>query len=227
MIGPRPIETVGNCQKSGISQGCGYDDSPGLSCSSWRKLLELLEREPAFEKRARVDARRGVALEIDHVAGMVVGPAAEEMVEADLVQRGGGRVGRNVPADAFLLAVGAHDHRHGIPADDALDAALDLAVAGVGRLFVGRDRVDVGRVGRERHGHARVGGVNLELSQDLLRALGPRPFQQVVERIDPVSKFQDFAVVLHWIRLGHPIFSCVRPAWAQTHGVEVPYRRSG
>ncbi len=23
MSGPRPIETVGNCQKSGISQGCG------------------------------------------------------------------------------------------------------------------------------------------------------------------------------------------------------------
>jgi hypothetical protein len=28
LSGPRPIEPVGNCQKSGISQGCGYDDSP-------------------------------------------------------------------------------------------------------------------------------------------------------------------------------------------------------
>ncbi len=37
MIGPRPIETVGNCQNSGISQGCGYDESPRPSTSR-RKL---------------------------------------------------------------------------------------------------------------------------------------------------------------------------------------------
>ena len=28
IIGPKPIDTVGNCQKSGISHGCGYDDKP-------------------------------------------------------------------------------------------------------------------------------------------------------------------------------------------------------
>jgi len=32
-IGPRPIDTVGNCQKSGISQGCGYEDSPSPATS--------------------------------------------------------------------------------------------------------------------------------------------------------------------------------------------------
>ncbi|MNN19558.1 hypothetical protein D3C81_1328030 [compost metagenome] len=37
MIGPRPIDTVGNCQKSGISHGCGYDEMPWPS-TSWRKL---------------------------------------------------------------------------------------------------------------------------------------------------------------------------------------------
>ena len=36
MIGPKPIETVGNCQKSGISQGWGYDERP-LPSTSWRK----------------------------------------------------------------------------------------------------------------------------------------------------------------------------------------------
>ena len=36
MIGPRPIETVGNCQKSGISHGCGYEESPERE-TSWRK----------------------------------------------------------------------------------------------------------------------------------------------------------------------------------------------
>ena len=37
------MDTVGNCQKSGISQGCGYDDSPcpPVSCrnaSSWSSV---------------------------------------------------------------------------------------------------------------------------------------------------------------------------------------------
>ena len=50
-----------------------------------------------------------------------------------------------------VVLVGPHDHGHGVPADQALDAPLDLAVAGKGRLLVGRDGVDVGRVGRERH----------------------------------------------------------------------------
>ena len=33
--GPRPIDTVGNCQKSGISLGCGDDGVP-LPSDSWR-----------------------------------------------------------------------------------------------------------------------------------------------------------------------------------------------
>ena len=36
IIGPSPIETVGNCQKSGISHGCGYEERPPPS-TSWRK----------------------------------------------------------------------------------------------------------------------------------------------------------------------------------------------
>ena len=33
MIGPRPIDTVGNCQNFGINQGCGYEDKPPLLTS--------------------------------------------------------------------------------------------------------------------------------------------------------------------------------------------------
>ena len=35
------------------------------------EILEVLFGEPAFQKRARVDARRGVALEVDQVARLV------------------------------------------------------------------------------------------------------------------------------------------------------------
>jgi len=43
--------------------------------------------EPAFEERPRVNARRGVALEIDHVAGKILGARTEKMVEGDLIKR--------------------------------------------------------------------------------------------------------------------------------------------
>ena len=64
--------------------------------------------------------------------------AAEEVVEADFVERRRRGVGRDVPADAVRVAVGAHDHRHRVPADEALDAALDLPAAGERRLSSAR-----------------------------------------------------------------------------------------
>ena len=74
MIGPSPIETVGNCQKSGISHGCGYDGSP-LRETSCRKPSQLLLGQPPLEERAGVDARRRVALHVDEVAAVAVGRA--------------------------------------------------------------------------------------------------------------------------------------------------------
>ena len=67
--------------------------------------------------------------------------ALEEMVEADLVERRGRGVGRNMPA-----VMAASDHGHGVPAEQAFDFAFQFAVAGELRLLVGRDGVDVGRV---------------------------------------------------------------------------------
>ena len=76
--------------------------------------------------------------------------AAEEMIEADFVQRRGRGIRRDVAADALLGLVGADDHRGRVPADEALDAALEVGAAGHERLLVGGDRVDVRRVGGER-----------------------------------------------------------------------------
>jgi hypothetical protein len=61
-------------------------------------MLELVLGEAAFEEGARIDAGRGVTLHEHHVAGMLVRSGAPEMVEADLVQRGRGRVGGQMPA---------------------------------------------------------------------------------------------------------------------------------
>ena len=92
---------------------------------------------------------RRVTLEEDDVRVRTV-VTAEKMIEADFVERRRRGERRNVAADAFLGLVRAHDHRRGVPADEALDPALEVGAARHQRLVVGRDRVDVGGVGGER-----------------------------------------------------------------------------
>ena len=89
------------------------------------EVVELVFGEPAFEERARVDAGRGVTLEEHLVAVAAVGLAAEEVVEADLVERGRRRVGGEVTAETVEAMVRAVDHHHRVPTDERADAALD------------------------------------------------------------------------------------------------------
>jgi hypothetical protein len=91
-----------------------------------------------------------MALEIDLVAIVVFAFAVEKVVESNLVQRRGRRVGGNVTADAILLEVGSHHHGHGVPADEALEAAFNLSTTRVGGLIGDGDCIDVWRGGLER-----------------------------------------------------------------------------
>jgi hypothetical protein len=88
-----------------------------------------------------------VALEENHVSGVPGAFGPEEMVEAHLIKGGAGGKGGDVATDARMLAVGSHHHGHGVPADDALDAAFDLPAAWKGRLAGYRYGIDIGRVG--------------------------------------------------------------------------------
>ena len=106
MIGPRPIDTVGNSQKSGIRRGCGYDDRPLPAAADLAaEVVEIVVGQAPFEVGPGVDAGSGVALEVDVVAGGAVVLAAEEVVEADLVQRRRAGEGRQVTADAVGVLV--------------------------------------------------------------------------------------------------------------------------
>ena len=96
---------------------------------SWRKPSSRSSDEVALEEGPGVHAGGGVALEEDLVAAAGVVLAAEEVVEADLVERRGGGVGRDVAADADAGALGAVDHDRGVPADVAAELALDVLVA--------------------------------------------------------------------------------------------------
>ena len=98
--------------------------------SSRRKFIELLDAETAFEKGASVDAGSGVALEINSVAFEGIGARAKEMVEANFVERGSGSVSGNVAADIVFEAIGADNHGESVPANEGLDATLELLIAG-------------------------------------------------------------------------------------------------
>ena len=126
------------------------------------EAVELLLSEAALQEGAGVDAGRRVALDEHLVAGLAVVLAAEEVVEAHLVQAGRRGVSRDVAADAHPRPVGAGHHDRGVPPDIGPDPALHVLVAGEPRLALGRDGVDVVRAAQA--GHA-----------DLL---GPGPLQQ-------------------------------------------------
>ena len=49
-----------------------------------------------------------------------------------------------MPPETAVPAVGLDDHRHGIPAEVALDAPFDIPVAGILRFLFGRDGVHIG-----------------------------------------------------------------------------------
>ncbi len=184
-----PIETVGNSQNSGISRGCGYDESPlPTPCwTSWRKCSSCCSVEPALEEGAGVDARRAVALDVDLVAAAGVVLAAEEVVEADLVEAGRRLVRRDVAADLEAGPVRVGDHHRGVPADEGADPALDLLVAGEPRLALRRDGVDV--VGAAQRGHADVqlAGLLEQPQHHVARPVAAALVDQLVERLEPVG----------------------------------------
>ncbi len=132
----------------------------------------MLRVEASLEVGPGVDAGCGVALEVDVVAAPVAILAPEEVVEADLVEQCGRRIARKMTADAIGAAVGASDHEHGVPAHDAADARLELLVARVVGLLLGRDGVDVGRAHRRRDTDATLVGVGDELVHEIAGANG-------------------------------------------------------
>ena len=109
------------------------------------EVVELGLVEAALEVGPGVDARRGVALDVDVIAGLPVLLAAEEVVEADLVEHRRGGEGGEVAADPVGLLVGVDDHHGGVPAEEAPEALLEVLVAGEPRLLGDGDGVDVGR----------------------------------------------------------------------------------
>src|SRR5690606_17479694 len=91
--------------------------------------------EDAFYVGAGVHAGGGMALEVNLVSGEIAFTAAEEMVVGNFIEGGGTGEGGNVSADTsdfFAIfvdtGVGFDDHCHGVPANDAFNAAFDFTI---------------------------------------------------------------------------------------------------
>src|SRR5699024_8622094 len=119
------------------------------------EIEQLLLADVPFQIGTGIHAGRGMALEVDQVAAVLVTGRMEEVIEADLVQRGRRGVAGDVAADAAVLAVGTHHHGHGVPAQNGADAPLDGRIPRRAGLVVHRNGVDVGSIGCE--GYFRTG----------------------------------------------------------------------
>jgi hypothetical protein len=153
-------------------------------------------------------------------AGVVL--AAEEVVEADLVEGRRTGVGGNVATDADLGTLGAVHHDGGVPAQPGAVLTFDLFIAGERRFLVHRDGVDVVGGGHHRHAHALRAGPLEQAPHDVLGTLGALFLNQGVQGLQPFGGL--FRITIRQL-VSQPaedmggIFSCshVQPLFARMH----------
>ena len=156
--------------------------------------VQLRRVEPSFQEGPGVHAGSRVPLEVDVVATTRRVLSTEEVVEPDLIERGGRGVGRDVPADPFQVLVRPGHHHRCVPTDQSTDVSFQVLVAREVGLLLRRDRVDV--VGRDHRGDAHPArpGVVHDPAQEESGPLRIR-VDEVVEGRDPLGG-------LLWIDIG-------------------------
>src|SRR6266851_4450429 len=139
-----------------------------------------------------------MALKIDGVAFELLGARAEEMIEAHFVERCRRSISGNVAADVVLDAVRAYHHGQGVPADEALDTALEFLVAGEKRFEARWNRVGVRSVRGKRKVNAVNGGMRAQAFENFRSDFRTTGFQNGIQRFKPFLNFY----VFHAMRLG-------------------------
>ena len=148
------------------------------------EMIEVVLAQSTFEECPGVDARCGVALEVDVVAGIAVVLAAEEVVEAGLVQCCAAGERAEVAADSLGVLVGLDDHHRCVPADIGTDALFQVLIAGEPWLVLAWDGVDVGRTDRRRE-------TDLALASAFEQLAEQEPGSSLAVRVDhAVEAFQ-------------------------------------
>src|SRR5699024_6715126 len=151
--------------------------------------IEVVLAQAALQVGAGVHAGGGVALEVDLVPAAGVVLAAEEVVQAHLVQGGHRGVGGNVPADGDLGFLRPGDHHGGVPPQVGAVAALHRLVTGEVRLVLPGDAVHVrgGQLGRSPH--LALPRTAQQVHQDVASAGSAAVVDQPFERFDPFTGF--------------------------------------
>ena len=153
------------------------------------EVQHLFFAETAFQIGARVNAGRRVPLEIDEVAGLIAVARVEKVIEANFQQRRQRGVGRDVAADPGILFVLAMHHGHRVPADQALDAALQKAIAGIRDFFFNRNGVDVRRVQLHRNLDARLAGAIHQRGEQIAATIVAVLVDDLIEGFEPFGNF--------------------------------------
>ncbi len=117
------------------------------------------------------------------------------MVEADVVKSRGGLEAGDMTAQPGVFLVRAQDNRGGVPSDDGADAPLDFTIARVARLQLGRNRIQIGRVGVVGKKGAALARLVDQILQQKVRAIDPFSFDHRLDRIEPFIGLQRIYVM--------------------------------
>ncbi|MNR15860.1 hypothetical protein D3C85_1324190 [compost metagenome] len=159
------------------------------------EAVQLLFVQAAFEVGTRVHARGDVALEVNQIAFLLVVVGAPEVVEADVVEGGGGLEGGNVAPQFQVFLAGAQHQGHRVPAVDGADAVLHLVIAGGLLLFAHRDSIQVCSRRLERQVCATATGTFDHFLQQEVGTLGAVTIQYRLQRIGPFVRFNRIDIV--------------------------------
>ena len=153
------------------------------------EVVHLLFSDAPLQVGTGVNARRRMALEIHQVAGVVLVGGFEEVVEADVVERGGRREGGDVAAQfVVVILVGPDHHRQRVPAHQGTDASFHVDVAGDRGFVLGADGVEVRGVEVGADNALFLGFIG-EGFQQPAGAFGPLLFQHRFQCLEPFPGF--------------------------------------
>ena len=128
----------------GTRVGIGTETTPGLELTT--EVFQVGFAEPAFQEGAGVNPRCRMGLGHDNIAAIVLATSAEAVLKTHFKHGCRRGVGGDMPTDTATLIRRLQHHRHGVPADNVLDALFQFNIAGVDGLLRGRNGIDVGRV---------------------------------------------------------------------------------
>src|SRR5262249_4812112 len=160
------------------------------------EIQKLLLGEPALDEGPRVDARPGVALDIDEVAAVLIRRRAPEVTKADVIERGRRLEAGDMAAEFGGPLVRAQNDRNRVPATDRADSMLDIAVPVRTLLALRRNGVDVWGIECERRARTRELRLLGQSVKQKRRPLSALVMHGGAQRIDPFAR-------LHGIDIRH------------------------